>query len=275
MRTQRVALYCFIGGLSLTAVSFGAGGFGWCWLAGIVLAAAFVPVGLFGPRSALTQFAVIAPALMMITVLCLWSEALIFVPRPEIQQHPVRNLVASAVLYLIVAAVLAALAAILKLPREDGPSVVLRSPGKLVVLVVVSGAAYALYYLVFGAITYQFFTKVYYPDAPQLVARLGVWFWPIQLARGILMTLGVLPIIRALRMSRIQSAIAVGIIVWVAGGLSPLLLPNALMGPSQRFIHVIEIFTQNALLGVTAVMLLRAQPARSSADMPRATAAVT
>ena len=153
MRARRVALYCLIGGLSLTTVALGIGGFGWCWLAGIVLTAAFVPVALFGPRSALAQFAVIAPALMMITVLCLWSEALIFVQRPEIQEHPLRDLAATAVLYLIVAAVLAALAAILKLPREVGPSVVLRSPGKLVVLVLVSGAAYALYYLVFGAIT--------------------------------------------------------------------------------------------------------------------------
>src|SRR5438046_2072365 len=83
--------------------------------------------------------------------------------------------------------------------------------------------------LVFGAITYQFFTKGYYPDAPQLVARLGLWFWVIQIGRGTLMTLAVLPVIRTLRMSRVQAAFAVGLLVWVAGGAAPLLLPNPLM----------------------------------------------
>jgi len=46
------------------------------------------------------------------------------------------------------------------------------------------------------------------PDAPQLVAKLGVWFWVIQIGRGALMTLAVLPVIRTLRMSRAQAAIA-------------------------------------------------------------------
>ena len=273
MKPLRIALYCLLGGLPLLIIAMGQGGAAWCWLAGIVLAAAFVPVALFGPRRPLAQFGVIAPALMMITVLCLWSEGLIFVPIPEIQEHAVRNLVAPAIIYLIVAIVLAALATILKLPREDGTVVELRSTGKLVPLVLLAGASYVLYYLVFGAITFQFFTKGYYPEAVQQVAKLGLWFWAIQLARGVLMTLGVLSIIRTLRMSRVQAAIAVGIIVWVAGGLAPLLIPNPFMGATQRFIHVIEIFTQNAALGFTAVMLFRPKQAKSAAGAPAAAVA--
>jgi hypothetical protein len=150
----------------------------------------------------------------------------------------------------------------------DGPKGELRSAGKVALLVVVCGIAYVLYYLIFGSITYQFFTKGYYPDAPQIVARLGVWFWLIQVGRGVLMTLAALPLICTLRMSRVQAAIAVGLIMWVAGGAAPLLLPNPLMVPTQRFIHTIEILTQNVSLGITMVLLLRAKQARSGADLP-------
>jgi hypothetical protein len=268
MKMLRIVLYCLLGGLSLTPVALGNGGFSWWWLAGIVLSASFVPVALFGPRRALSQFGVVVSVLLIVTVLCLWSEALIFVQVPEIQQHAVRDLVGASVIYLIVATVLAILAVILKLPRVDGPKVELRSANKVALLVIVCGIAYVLYYLFFGGITYRFFTKGYYPDAPQLVARLGVWFWVIQIGRGVLMTLAALPVICTLRMSRVQAAIAVGLIMWVAGGAAPLLLPNPLMGPTQRFIHTIEILTQNASLGITAVLLLRAKQARSGADLP-------
>jgi hypothetical protein len=268
MRILRVVLYCLLGGLSLMTIALGNRDFGQCWIAGIVLSASFVPVALFGPRRALSQFGVVAPVLLIVTALCLWSEALIFVQAPEIQQHAARDLVGASVIYSIAAIVLAALAMMLKLPRADGPKVELRSPDKVALLVVVCGIAYVLYYLVFGSIAYRFFTKGYYPDAPQLVARLGIWFWVIQLGRGVLMTLAVLPMIRTLRMSRVQAAIAIGLILWVAGGAAPLLLPNPLMSPTLRFIFTIEILTENASLGITAVLLLRAKQARSEADLP-------
>ena len=107
MRMQRIVLYCLLGGLSLTIVALGNGEFGWWWLAGIVLSASFVPVALLGPRPALSQFGVVVPVLLIVTVLCLWSEALIFVQAPEIQQHAVRNLIGASVIYVIAAIVLA------------------------------------------------------------------------------------------------------------------------------------------------------------------------
>jgi len=268
MRILRVALYCLLGGLSLTPAALGSGGFAWWWLAGIALSASFVPVALFGPRRAMSQFGVVAPVLLIVTVLCLWSEALIFVQAPEVQQHAVRDFVGASVIYLILATVLAILAVLLKLPRMDGPKVEFRSASKVALLVVVCGVAYVTYYLIFGSITYQFFTKGYYPDAPRIVARLGIWFWLIQLGRGVLMTLAALPLIRTLRMTRVQAAITVGLILWVAGGAAPLLLPNPLMVPAQRFIHAIEILTQNVSLGITMVLLLRAKQVRSGADLP-------
>jgi hypothetical protein len=268
MRILRIVLYCLLGGLSLTPIAMGVGGFVWCWLAGMVLSASLVPVALFGPRRTLSQFGVIAPVLLIVTVLCLWSEALIFVQVPEIQQHAVRNLIGAAVNYLIFAVVLSALAVILKLPRGDGAPVQLRSAGKVALLVSLSGIAYVAYYLVFGSITYQYFTKPFYPDAPQLVARLGLWFWVIQLARGVLMTLAVVPVICTLRMTRLHAAMVVGLLLWVAGGAAPLLQPNPLMSTTARFFHVIEILTQNASLGLTAVWLLRGKDLAKAADLP-------
>jgi hypothetical protein len=268
MKILRVAFYCVLGGLSLTAPAFGNGGFGSWWLAGIVLSASFVPVAIFGPRRALSQFGVIAPVLLIVTNLCLWSEALIFVQAPEIQQHAIRNLVGASIIYIIAAAALAVLAVVLKLPRVDGPKVESHSPVKITLLLVVSGCAYVLYYLVFGAITYRLFTNGYYPDAPQIVARLGLWFWVIQIARGILMALAVLPLILTLRMNRMSAAIAVALLLWVAGGVAPLLMPNPYMVPTLRFIHMIEILTQNVPFGITAVLLLRPKQARNPATLP-------
>jgi len=264
----KVLSYCLLGGLPLTIAALDTGGFGWWWLSGLVLAAGFVPVAIFGPRRPIVQFTMVLSALWMVTVLCTWSEAVVFMP--GFSQHPVRDLVGSAISYLVIAAVLAGLAWALKLTRPQGPKVERRSVWLAPLMVLLGGFAYAFYYLVFGGITYQYFTKSYYPQATQLVAQLGPWFWPLEIGRGVLMTLGVLPVIYTLRMPRWQSAIAVGALVWIAGGLSPLLLPAVSMGTTQRIIHIVEIFTQNASLGITAVLLLRPKPSKTSTQLAAA-----
>ena len=255
---SRVVLYCALGGLPMLIAAMGAGHFAWWWISGVVLAASFVPVALFGPRSGLGQFGVIAPVLVVITVLCTWSEALIFAA--GFKEQAVRNLIGALVMYFIVATVLAALGWGLKMPNAATSAVEHRSVSSTIALVAVCGVAYAVYYLIFGAITYQYFTKGYYPEAAQTAQAMGIWFWAIQIGRGVLMTLAVIPAIYTLRMSRWQTAIAIGALIWVAGGLAPLLVPNALMGTTQRIIHVFEILTQNAPLGITAGLLLRPKP---------------
>jgi hypothetical protein len=42
--------------------------------------------------------------------------------------------------------------------------------------------------------------------------------------------------------------------------------------PAQRLIHIVEIFTQNASLGVTAVLLLRPTSAAGAANLPTGSA---
>ena len=251
----KVLLYCLLGGLPLTMAAAGAGHVGWWWLSGIVMAIAFAPVALFGPRGILPQFGVIAPAIFVISVVCIWSEAILFMP--QVRQDALSGFIGSTVMYLLLSAVLALLARALRLTRDDGSVVPRRPPLMTSAIVVACGCAYALYYLVSGAITYQYFTRGFYPDAPQQVAQLGGWFWVIQIGRGILMTMAVLPIVHTLRMARWHTALAVAAIVWVAGGLAPLLIPNDLMGTTQRIIHIVEIFSQNVALGITVVLLLR------------------
>jgi hypothetical protein len=263
----RVVLYCLLGGLPMSIAALGAGHFAWFWLSGIVLAAAFVPVALFGPRTALGQFAVIAPVLAIVTALCTWSEALIFAP--QTRQHPARDLAGVLVMYLIVAIALAALAWGLRLPKLASSQIDRRSLVGTLAIIPVCGIAYLVFYMVFGGITYQFFTKVYYPEAAQVATSLGLWFWAIQIGRGALMTLAVLPAIYTLRMKRWQSALVIGIIIWVAGGLAPLLIPNPFMGTTQRIIHIVEILTQNFPLGLVAVWLLRLKPNVTPVAIPK------
>jgi hypothetical protein len=251
----RIVLYCLLGGLPLAIAALGAGRFIWWWLSGILLAAAFVPIALFGPRGFLRQLGIIAPALLVVSVLCTWSEMVIFLPGAA--THAVRDLVGASVVYVVEALGLAFLAGTLGLTRPSGASIHRREVAARVLMVLACGIAYAVYYLIFGTITYQFFTKDYYPEALEITQRLGVWLWVIQVGRGALMTLAVLPAIETLRLGRGQAAIAVGALIWIAGGVTPLLVPNDIMGTTQRVIHIFEILTQNAPLGITAVLLLR------------------
>ena len=259
----RMIAYCLLGGLALALPALHTGGWLWWGLAGMLTSAAFVPIARFGPRGIAAQFGVIAPILLVVSLLCTWSEGVIFMPQLGLAQHAVRDLTGGALLWLFAAAVLAALARGLKLHQPDASPAPLRPPSVTALLVFVCGLAYTLYYLVFGAITFHFFTYRYYPHAVEIATRLGLWLWVIEIARGILMTLAVLPALYRLRMSRAGAALVIGALLWITGGAAPLLLPNASMVWAQRLMHIVEIFTQNASLGVTAALLLR--PAASAA----------
>lgn len=252
----RGVVYCLAGGVPLLLGALGTGHWLAWWLAGIVLAMAFVPVALFGPRTGWGQLRAVAPVLLIVTSLCTWSEALLFVPAPQIQQHPFQALIGGSILYLLAAGVLALLAKLLHL-SSDSPYVAQhRGSAASALLVAFCGVVYLVCYGVFGALTFTFFTAPYYPDAAKVVGKLGLWFPAIQFARGVLMTLAVVPILYSLRMRRWQTAVVSGAVIWIAGGLAPLLMPNPFLGTAQRVIHTFEIFTQNFPLGVVAALLL-------------------
>ena len=255
MKALRIGLYCVLGGLPLTISAAGAGHFGWWWLSGVVLAAAFVPLALFGPRHFLALWGVaFLPLWVAGSVGTMW-EAAIFLPGQK--ALVVRDIAGAFVLYAIFTLVLALLAKSLKLTRPSDSEPELRPAAIVAAMVVLSGFAYVVYYLIFGGITYTFFTKQYYPGVQAVAESLGLRLWLIELARGVMMTLALLPAIYSLRMPRWAAAISIGVLLWIVGGGSQLLVPNLLMVPAQRYIHIVEILTQNAGLGITAVLLMR------------------
>jgi len=255
--TLRVVLYCLLGGVAFMMPALGAGHPFWWWLSGVLISAAFVPVALFGPKTALGQFGVVFPVLFLVSVLTTWSEAVIFIKSPLIQEHALANLIYDTIGHLIAAIGLVVLWKILKLTR-DSTIIPLHHPWiKAAGLIVFCAFVYVACYLVFGTITYQYFTKKYYPGGAALAEALGIWFWLIELGRGLLITLAVVPAIYTLRMTRWQTALWAGLVLWIAGGLALLVVPNVLLGGAQRFIHTIEILTENFPPGVVAALLLR------------------
>ena len=245
----RVILYCLLGGVAFMLPALGAGHAPWWWLSGVLVTAAFVPVALFGPKTALGQFGVIAPVLVLVSVLTTWSEALIFIKSPLIQEHAVANLIYDTIGHLIAAVVLAVLWKILRLTQPSATTILRPPLMKAVGLIALCALVYVACYLVFGSITYQFFTKKYYPGGAAVAESLGIWFWLIQIGRGLLITLAIVPAIYTLRLPRWQTAICVGLLLWIAGGLALLIVPNVLMGGAQRFIHTIEILTRELSAG--------------------------
>lgn len=261
---MRYGLFCLLSGLCFTISALGAGHFGWFYLCGVVTAAALLPVVRFGPRNPLLQFVAIFLALEVIGLVCTMSEALVFFP--EMKAQLTTSLVGGSVMYLLVAAVMVGLGKALSLGSSQEQQIVHRSLAMLLPMVLVAGFSYVIYYEIFGAITFQFFTKQYYPHAVEQAMAMGIWFPVYQLARGTAMTLAVLPVIYSLRLSRWQAAITVGLLVWIVGGGAPLLVPNGMMVTAQRYMHIVEIFTQNFSLGMTAVWLLRPKAAKATAQ---------
>lgn len=255
----RIALFCLLGGLCFAASALGAGHFGWWYLSGVVITASLVPVARFGARGALAQFAQMFLMLVVIGLICTVSEGMLFFPEKKAEM--MMGLIGGTFLYLAAAVVLTVLGKLLKLSADREQTVPHRSLVVAVPMVLLAAFSYLVYYEVFGAVTYLNFTKEYYPNAGQQVLALGSWFFLYQIARGLLMTLAVLPVIYTLQLRRWQAAIVIGLLIWVIGGLGPLLVPNEMMVATQRYIHIGEIFTQNFSLGVTATLLLRRRSA--------------
>lgn len=257
----RAILYCLLSALVMLLAAAGLGHPAWQYSAGILFAAAFLPFFLCGSSTGMRRFFAVWWALLTISTITLWSEAVIFVQATR--QERISNLIGAFVLYSLLAIAIGAFSTLLKLHgTPDLRNHAIPESRNRVVCILGSGAAYAIYYYVFGALAFFLFTKPYYSGtgalagAQQAARSLGWWLPLIQIGRGILMTLGVLPIILRLRMTRAKAAIYVGLLLWVIGGLAPLVPPNGIMPGRLRVMHIIEIFTQNFPLGITAVLLL-------------------
>ena len=119
-----------------------------------------------------------------------------------------------------------------------------------------SALSYPLFYFIFGAVNYALVTRPYYAahisglavPAPQTVLM-------AELVRAPMIVLSIVPLILLWRGKKLTLAVLCGIILFVIGGVIPLLLSTALPD-LLRFASAIEIFFQNFLTGVVAVALL-------------------
>src|SRR3569832_1025709 len=145
MSTLRIALFCLAGGLPLALAAPTHSAIPQTWLAGILLAACFVPVALYGPKSIAAQFVVIGTAVLFVTSFCTWTEAMLFMPS-AFKGHPWQALIGGSIVYLCIALLLAVLARILKLSREAESQTVAISPAKIPLMLIAAGVCYALYY---------------------------------------------------------------------------------------------------------------------------------
>ncbi len=120
----------------------------------------------------------------------------------------------------------------------------------------VSAFSYLLFYFIFGAVNYALVTRPYYAahvsgltvPPPQIVLM-------AEMVRAPLIVLSIVPLILLWTGKKSMLAVACGLILFVIGGVVPLLL-NTALPDLLRFASAIEIFFQNFLTGVVAVALL-------------------
>lgn len=128
-----------------------------------------------------------------------------------------------------------------------------------------SAAAYLLFYYGFGAINYALVTGPYYASHPALAVPPAGTVLLVASLRSVLILLSLLPLIAALRLPRGQMARWCGGVLFVVGGVLPLLLQTGSLPPLLLAASGVEIFFQNFLTGVVAALLLgrpQAAPAR-------------
>jgi hypothetical protein len=77
----------------------------------------------------------------------------------------------------------------------------------------------------------------------------GAWFLPLQIGRGALYVLAAIYLLRSLRGSRLQVALAMAFMFPMLAGVAGLLAPNPLMPESIRYWHILEIGWSNVVYG--------------------------
>lgn len=129
--------------------------------------------------------------------------------------------------------------------------------------VIVVAAVYLVLYLVLGGINYSLVTHPYYEShagsltVPSLQTILS--YEPV---RGVVIAVSVLPLIAALRARTLVLAVTVGTLLFIVGGLVPLIPQNSL--PLYlRVASLWEIFGQNFFTGVAAAYLFSRVPWRT------------
>ena len=210
-------------------------------------------------------------ALVFLNLAAVAIEGTLFAPA----QAPPSLLGPNLLRLMVVAAVVAGLTAA-AFGREDAPrlpSFGTRPLAGWAWRVLAAGAVYAVLYLVVGGLNYSLVTRPYYEaHAGSLTVPPAGTVLLYEPFRGIAIALSVLPLTLVLRIRTAAVAVVAGILLFVVGGLVPL-LPQASLPLFLRVASLWEIFAQNFLTGVACAYLFvgaRAAPARVRQEHPSA-----
>jgi hypothetical protein len=230
------------------------------YVSGVVYAAAFVPFLLMGAPSGWKRFLGIWCAMAVAASFCTWTEYVIFVHASR--KERITALVGGQVVFAVFSALLTFAAKLLKVGVQQNPDGDAVPARRIIGAIFGGGVVYLVCYYVFGALVFQLLTKPYYSGGGRLggavetVAALGWWFPLIQVGRGMLMSVAVMPVLLWTRLPRLQLAVYGGLVLWAIGGLAPLIPPVEFVPPILRAMHIGEIFTQNFPLGFCLAFLL-------------------
>jgi hypothetical protein len=199
------------------------------------------------------------------------SEAVVFLP----EKMGAAEMVGGLVYGLVLAGVLSVFVVGLGLRSVERPPPVAAS-GQMpshewAWKLALCGGAYVALYMTAGMLILPF-VRQYYADS-QVMSEAPLWFLPYQLVRGALFVVFVAPLLRSLRASRWEIAVAVGFFFSVVHGLSSLIAPNPYMAEAGwRLAHTIEIGWSNLVYGLLVGFLFsRGLGAASAVSAPATT----
>jgi len=239
----------------------------WSYLTGLLLIIVFIPVLLKSRWRGFTLFIGIWLPLYYIAYLSgglIESYFFTTVPRSELWLISLNGMVATIVLTYLMIVVFAG--------KEKGTATKEKRalPAKRawyawVWRIALCAFIYLFLYFLAGGIFYQYFTKPLYTDPslslmpPESGADFFKWLVPLQLVRGALFALVLLPLCRSLKIRRAYLALLIGLILYIVGGFAPLIAPNPWLPDKLRFYHAIEIFFQNFPTGLAIAYILGAK----------------
>lgn len=236
----------------------------WYYLMGLIMIIVFIPVLLKTPWRGFTLLMGIwLPLLFIFYISAYLIEGYFFssIPPSELLFGSLQGIAATLVLAYLMISIFPGKGE--KAVSEEKRALPLkRAWYSWVWRILVCALIYLILYLVVGGIFYVNFFKPYYEDPsyaltpPETSPEFFKWLIPLQIFRGALYALVLLPLCLSLNMSRIHLALLLGALLYLLGGFAPLIMPNPYMPDKLRFYHGIEIFFQNFPPGIAIAYLL-------------------
>jgi hypothetical protein len=222
---------------------------------GVVLGASIVAFATLIQGSAASRFAVWF-ALVFLNLAAVAVEGTLFAPAAS----PPSTLPANLLLLLATSAAVAGVAAGMPSAQPDGAAPIRHGLSGWALRVLAAAAIYVVLYLVIGGVNYALVTRPYYEaHAGSLTVPAAQTILLYEPIRGILIALSVVPLTLALRVRTRFAALVAGTMLFLAGGLVPL-LPETSLPAYLRVASLWEIFGQNFLTGAACAYLFAAMP---------------